>query len=176
MNTRRFKGSQTSSRSARPVSLVDRSALREDTFLRVISHERKRAERAQKPSLLMLIEIENQFPSDRNGEALETMLAALATTTRETDVMGWYKNDSVIGVMFTEIMVEDGSSIVTTVMARVSEAFRNRLSAQQFNQVSIYFHLFPEVQEESMAAAVPGNAPLFPDPATRDQALRLVQR
>lgn len=174
MNARRSKGSRTSSRSTRPSTMMDRSALREEVFLRVIGHERKRAERSQKPSLLMLIEMETQFPSDKNGEALQKMLTALAATTRETDVIGWYKNDAVIGVMFTEITVEDGSSIVTTVMARVSEAFRSRLSAQQFNQVSIYFHLFAETQEE----LVPRNSVtpnLYPDLAS-PEAARLVQR
>jgi hypothetical protein len=176
MNARRSNnGSHSSPRLARPVSLVDRSTLREEAFLRVIWHERKRAERSQKPSLLMLIEMENQFPSDKNGEALTKILSALAETTRETDVTGWYKDDRVIGVMLTEITVEDGSSIVTTVMTRVSEVLRSRLSSRQFNQVRISFHVFPEERAER-AAAMPGNPPLYSDLATRDEAGRLVQR
>ena len=34
------------------------------------------------------------------------MLSALALSTRETDVAGWYKDHTVVGVMFTEIAVD----------------------------------------------------------------------
>jgi hypothetical protein len=176
MNVRRSnQGSHLSPRPAGPASTADRSTLREQDFLRVIWHERKRAERSGKPSVLMLIEMEGQFPFERNGEALGKILSALAATTRETDVTGWYKDDCVVGVMFTEIMVEDGSSIVTTVMTRVSEALRSRLSTRQLNQVSIAFHLFPEERGHGISA-MPGNPTVYPDLAVRDEAGRLVQR
>jgi hypothetical protein len=176
MNVRRStKGSQLSPRPAGPASVADRTTLREEDFLRVIWHERKRAERSQKPSLLMLIEMESQFPAERNGEALGKILSALAAATRETDVTGWYKDDCVVGVMFTEITGEDGSAIVTKVMTRVSDALRTRLSSRQFNQASISFHLFPDEREEEIPTLT-GNSPLYPDIATRDEAGRLVQR
>ena len=174
MNVRRSNTSpHLSPRPAKAVSAASGTTLQEEDFLRVIWHERKRAERSQKPCLLMLVEMETQFPFEQRGEPLRKILSTLAATTRETDVTGWYKDDSVIGVMFTEITVEDGSSVVTTVMSRVSEALRSRLSAQQFNQVSICFHLFPEERDERMAAT-PGNPPLYQDLATRDEAGRLV--
>jgi hypothetical protein len=167
------RGPRLSRVAAAPGSVADRSTLREEAFLRVIWHERKRAERSGKPSVLMLVEMENQFPFEQNGEALTKILTALAATTRETDVTGWYKDDCVVGVMFTEITAEEESSVVTTVMTRVSEGLRRHLSARQFNQVSIAFHLFPETREERIA---PGSAPLYSEVATRDEAGRLVQR
>jgi hypothetical protein len=174
MNIRRSKnGSRFTPRPAGPVSVADRSTLPEEDFLRVIWLERKRAERSRKPALLMLIEMETQFPSEQHGEALGTILSALAETTRETDVTGWYKEDRVVGVMFTEIAVEEESSIVATVMERVSEALRVRLSSRQFNQVSITFRLSPE--ERDSIPAAPGHPVLYPDLATRDEAGRLVQ-
>lgn len=176
MNVRRSNnGSHLSPRPAGPALVADRSTLREEDFLRVIWHERKRAERSRKPSVLMLIEMETQFPAERNGEALGKILSALAATTRETDATGWYKDDCVVGVMFTEITVEEGSSVVTTVMTRVSDALRSRLSSRQLNQVSISFHLFPERRDHELSE-MPGNRPLYPDLAVRDEAGRLVQR
>jgi len=176
MNVRRSNmTSHSTRRPAAPARAADCSTLREEAFLRVIWHERKRAERSGKPSLLMLIEMESQFPSDKNGEALGIVLSAMAATTRETDVTGWYKDDGVIGVMFTEITVEDGSSIVTAVMTRVREALRSRLSSRQYNQVSISFHLFPEDRGDRISA-LPGNPTLYPDLAPHDEARRLVQR
>jgi hypothetical protein len=176
MNVRRAnKGSVLSPRPAGLVSVADRSTLREQDFLRVIWHERKRVERSQQPAVLMLIEMESLFPAERSGEALGEILSALAAATRETDVTGWYKEDCVVGVMFTEITVEDGSSIVTTVMMRVSEALRNRLSSRQLNQVSVSFHLFPEKRDHGIPA-IPGNPPLYLDLAAGRETGRLVER
>ena len=75
---------------------------------------------------------------------LGKILAALSLSTRETDVAGWYKNNSVIGVMFTEIGLDDRGSIVSTMIARLSETLRNDLSFEQFNQISVSFHVYPE--------------------------------
>jgi hypothetical protein len=156
-------------------SLADRSALQEEAFLAVIWHERKRAERSQKPCVLMLIEMESVFPGDRNREALTTILSAISAATRETDVTGWYKDDSVVGVLFTEIAAEDGSAIVTTVMSRVSDALRSRLGSRQFNQVSTSFHLFPEEHEQPFPA-VAVNPTLYNDVAAQGEAGRLIER
>jgi hypothetical protein len=174
MNVRRTTAKLMSPRAAEQTSAASYATLREEGFLRVIWHERKRAERSRKPSVLMLIEMESQFPFEKNSEALGKILAALAATTRETDVTGWYKDDCVVGVMFTEITVEDRSSIVTTVMNRVSDALRSRLSARQFNQVSISFHVFPEDRAER-AVVMHDNPALYPNVAASDEAERLVQ-
>ncbi len=47
---------------------------------------------------------------------------------------GWYKNDCVVGVMFTEIAVDDRETIVSTMISRLSDILRNHLSLEQFNQ------------------------------------------
>jgi hypothetical protein len=136
--------------------VADRRALPEHDFLPAIGHERKRAERTRKSCVLMLIEMEAKFPFHRHDEALNTILSALSAATRETDLTGWYHDQRVVGVLFTEIMSEDGAAIVTTVMTRVSEALRSRLSSRQFNQASISFHLFPGEREEAIPAMFPG--------------------
>jgi hypothetical protein len=172
---RSSKSSHSSPRPAGASLVAGHGTLREEEFLRVIGHERKRAERSGKPSLLMLIESEPQFSFEKNEKALRTILSALAATTRETDITGWYKNDCVIGVMFTEITLEDGESIVTTVMTRVSEALRRQLSSRQFDQANISFHLLPE-QHEQQIPALPGHPTLYGERTARDGAERLVQR
>jgi hypothetical protein len=173
MNIRRTTSATLSPRPAKPAP-ASYTTLREEDFLRVIWHERKRAERSNQPSVLMLIEMENQFPFEKNGEALKKILTVLAATTRETDVTGWYKDNCVVGVIFTEITFEERNTIVTTVMNRVSESLRSRLSARQFNQASISFHVFPEEHDER-PSPMPGTPTLYPELAARDEAERLVQ-
>jgi hypothetical protein len=116
----------------------------EEEFHRVISLERKRTERTRKPFLLMLLDTDDSIPSDKNRKLLEKMLAALSGSTRDTDVTGWYKNDSVLGVICTEFGFDDRNTILSTMLTRVSEALSKNLSQRQFNQTCISFHLFPE--------------------------------
>jgi lipopolysaccharide/colanic/teichoic acid biosynthesis glycosyltransferase len=117
----------------------------------------------------MLLDMGNRLQSDKNGKALDKILSALALSTRETDVTGWYKNHSVVGVMFTELGVDDPNSALSTMMTRVSETLRSNLSAQQFNQISISFHLFPEEWNHNIPQR-PSNPTLYPDLARRDNA------
>jgi lipopolysaccharide/colanic/teichoic acid biosynthesis glycosyltransferase len=141
--------------------------LNEESFQKMISLERKRTERSRKPFLLMLLDMGNCLPSDKNGRTLQKTLSALSVTTRETDVTGWYKNNSVVGVMFTEIGIEDRSSIVSTMLTRISEALRRDLSLEQINQINISFHLFPEDWDHDLPQG-PSNSTFYPDLSQRE--------
>jgi lipopolysaccharide/colanic/teichoic acid biosynthesis glycosyltransferase len=149
----------------------DRGILNEEAFHRIISLERRRTERSRKPFLLMLLDIGEHVPSEGAGKILGKMVAALAVSTRETDVAGWYKTDCVVGVMFTEIGLEDRSSIVSTMIARLSTALRSDLSLEQFNQISVSFHLFPEEWDHDEPKR-PSNPMLYPDLSKRAAGMR----
>ena len=151
---------------ARPVSAQTFSVLGEEPFHRIIALERKRTERSGKPFLLMLLDAGNCLPSDRNGKVLAKILSALSLATRETDVTGWYKNHSIVGVMFTDISAADRESIVGTMMSRVSETLRNNLSLEKFSQVSMSMHVFPETWDHE---STHGNPTLYPDFVNRNQ-------
>jgi len=155
--------------SAEVVPVEERGILNEGAFHRMISLERKRTERSRKPFLLMLLDMGNGLRSDNNNRALDKILLALSLSTRETDVTGWYKNTSVVGVMFTEFGAEDRNTILSTMMTRVSETLRNNLSSQQFGLISISFHLFPEEWNHDIPQR-PSNPTLYPDLARRDRA------
>jgi exopolysaccharide biosynthesis polyprenyl glycosylphosphotransferase len=157
-----------------PPSPENRSILNEESFQRMISLERKRSERSRKPFVLMLLDMEHCHPSAENGRVLLKILYALSLTSRETDITGWYKNNAVVGVMFTEIGIEDRSSILSTLMIRVSESLRNHLSFEQFNQVSISFHLFPEEWDRETPQRS-SNPTLYPDLSRREDARKLLR-
>jgi lipopolysaccharide/colanic/teichoic acid biosynthesis glycosyltransferase len=152
-----------------PSSGAQSIALNEQSFHRMIALERKRTERSKKPFLLMLLEPGNGLPPRESENALSKVLSALSVSTRETDVTGWYKSNSVVGVMFTEIGGEDRAAIVRVTLARVSATLHSILSDEQFDQISISFHLFPEDWDHEMSNR-PGNPALYPDLLKRDQA------
>ena len=169
MNVRRSGGISLNTPSADVLPVEESGILKEEAFHRMISLERKRTERSRKPFLLMLLDMGNRLEPDKNGKALEKILSALSLSTRETDVTGWYKNHCVVGVMFTEFGVDDRNTILSTMMTRVSETLRNNLSSQQFNQISISFHVFPEEWNHDISQR-PSNPTLYPDLTRRDNA------
>jgi lipopolysaccharide/colanic/teichoic acid biosynthesis glycosyltransferase len=150
-------------------SAAERSIPDEDVFCRMIALERKRSERSRKPFLLMLLDMGEPISTEKNGKTLGKILQALTSTTRETDVTGWYKNRSVVGVMFTEISSEERDTIVGTMIARVSETLRLVLTYEQFNQLTVSFHAFPEEWDDDLRQR-PSNPTLYPDLAQRDSS------
>jgi lipopolysaccharide/colanic/teichoic acid biosynthesis glycosyltransferase len=134
----------------------------EATFKRSIAVERKRTERSKQPFLLMLLEAGHQQGSAKNGGSLESMVSALLTSVRETDVIGWYKDRTIVGVMYTGLVVNNKNSVLSMILNRVSTALGDKLTADQFSQVSISFHFFPDDWDEESSGR-PSNPALYPD-------------
>lgn len=141
----------------------EREILSQEAFHKVILLERRRTERSRKPFLLMLIDMGEHLPPAMILKNLTKLLGALAVSTRETDVAGWYESDRVVGVMFTEIGTDDRQTIVNTMMARLSEILRSRLT---LDQLRVSFHLFPEDWNQDVPKR-PSNPALYPDLSTR---------
>jgi lipopolysaccharide/colanic/teichoic acid biosynthesis glycosyltransferase len=126
------------------LSAGERKALDEMAFMRMIAIERKRTERSGEPFLLMLLEAVNHQGSEGNGGVLDSVVSALLSYFRETDVIGWYKDRTTAGVVFTGLVAEDKISILNLIQGRVSNLLRDKLTPDQFNQVSISFYFFPD--------------------------------
>ena len=174
MNVRRGgNGSQLGPVAVAPAPATERTILDEEAFRRMISLERKRSERSRKPFVLMLLDMGDRVSSGKNGKVLEKIVSALSVTTRETDVTGWYTKQCSVGVMFTEIGFDDRTATLSTVITRVSDTLRNNLTFEQFNQVSISFHVFPEGWEnDDDPGKRPSNPTLYPDLTKRDESRR----
>jgi lipopolysaccharide/colanic/teichoic acid biosynthesis glycosyltransferase len=148
-----------------------KEVLTTEVFRRMISLERKRSERTQRPFVLLLIDTGCTQPSEKNGRMLLEILSALQGATRETDVMGWYETNSAVGVMFTEITL-DNNLILSTLLARISDVLRHRLTTEQFGQIKFSFHLFPE-EWDSDNPERQSDPTLYPDLHARNGANRL---
>ena len=154
-----------------PLSSAERRVLPEETFKRMIAIERKRTERSRNPFLLMLLETGKYHASEKNGKVIANILVALLESTRETDVIGWYEDRSSVGAMFTELGAEDRPSILSTMLSRVSAILQDKLTFEQFNQVSISFHFFPDKWDDEVPQR-PSNPILYPDLSKRDDTTR----
>jgi lipopolysaccharide/colanic/teichoic acid biosynthesis glycosyltransferase len=144
------------------LSTEERVVLNEESFKRMIAIERKRTERSREPFLLMLVEAGNPQRAEKHGKPLDRILSAMLSSTRETDIVGWYKDRITVGVMFTGLAVEDKNIVLSTILSRVSAALRDELTTEQFSQISLSFHFFPD-QWDHENSGRPSNPTLYPD-------------
>jgi lipopolysaccharide/colanic/teichoic acid biosynthesis glycosyltransferase len=152
-------------------SSEERVVLTPEAFRRMIALERKRSERSRKPFVLLLLDMGDR-PSDKNGKILAKISSMLSVSTRDTDVTGWYAQDCVLGVMFTELAAEDSASIPGTIIARVTDTLRSNLALEQFNRVRISFHVFPEDWDHDDHQGS-SNPTLYPDLSQREEGRKL---
>jgi len=64
--------------------------------------------------------------------------------------------------MFTDLVFDDKSAILSTILTRVSTTLRDHLTFEQFNQVRISFHFFPDEWDHD-GDERPSNPILYPD-------------
>lgn len=74
--------------------------------------------------------------------------------------------------MFTGLVIEDKKSILSTMWARVSATLRDSLPFEQFNQINISFHFFPDTWDQDISGR-PSNPTLYPDLSSRDHTRQL---
>lgn len=157
--------------SAERVLAGERQVLDEESFRRMLSLERKRAERSQKAFLLMLLDTGTSNSAQNSAKALGDIASTLLVTTRETDITGWYKGHTTVGLMFTELMMDEKHLILSTMLERVTTVLKDNLTFEQFNQISISFHVFPEDWNHDSGQR-PSNSTLYPDLIKRDESRR----
>lgn len=132
--------------------------LDQELFTTMIRVERKRTERSHRRFILMLLESGGLLRSD----ASQSILFALSQSTRETDIKGWYKENTVLGVIFTEIGEAEGKAVTGALLSKVTGALSATLSIEQIHAVKISFHVFPESPNEHGPGG-PTNSALYPD-------------
>lgn len=145
-----------------PAMVDDRTILNEDSFKKMIAVERKRTERSREPFLLMLLESGGSSQGELRSSPLDRIQVAMLGSTRETDIVGWYREETTVGVLFTGLAAEDKNVILSTILSRVSSALRDELTSEQFSQISLSFHFFPDDWNHDSSGR-PSNPALYPD-------------
>ena len=101
----------------------------EEAFMYFLGIERARAERAHQPVRVLLASLEpvpNQ-PAGFPHASAQKVFAGLRLTLRDTDVVGWYRQDHIAGAVLT--FPATAGADVTTFERRIETALRRRLPA-----------------------------------------------
>jgi lipopolysaccharide/colanic/teichoic acid biosynthesis glycosyltransferase len=136
----------------------DSGLYKEECFNDMLSLERKRTERSGKRFLLMLLNIKKLIQNNEKKEIINKLANSFFYSTREIDIKGWVKYDSVIGIIFTEINGIDKNSLKHKMVKHLSAV----LDAEQVNKIEITCCFFPEEYDKQN----PDNSPdlhFYPD-------------
>src|SRR6266481_793925 len=118
--------------------------LQEETFQNMLTMERRRAERSRKPFVLMVIEPAASIKAHENDRCMSQVISVLVKSTRETDLVGWYKKGTCLGLIFTEISLEFTTPITEILRTKVVNALENELGIKVDSKLVVSVHLFPE--------------------------------
>lgn len=151
----------------RPIVAEEREILNEKAFQRTIAVERKRTERSRNPFLLMTLDAGDHQSPEKNSRVLDSIVPGLLSSTRETDVIGWYKAQAKLAVIFTGLVIDDKNDILSSILTRLSTTLRNTLTLEQFSQVNVSFHFFPDDWDHD-GPGRPSDTALYPDLSGRE--------
>ncbi len=128
------------------------AALPENLFHSMLTLERRRAERSRKPFVLMLLDANLE-----NGSAAEILRQAvdvILTSKRETDIIGWYKESVILGVIFAEVNIEGECLVTETLRTKIETLLAKHLGRGKAAKIAISLHVFPESWDRNQSGWV----------------------
>ena len=139
-----------------------RDLLREEIFRAMLALERRRAERSRQPFVLMLLDT-SAVEAEKRGSALfEPLASAVASAIRESDLIGWYEEDSVLAVIFTEVCTDENYSVTEILTTKVVDALQKNLELGILRKLTLSVHVFPENWDAGCTDRV-ADMKLYPD-------------
>lgn len=76
--------------------------------------------------------------------ALTAVLRALPMSIRDTDVVGWYKHGSLVGVIFSELGAAQDEAVEAAVLAKVAKVLHSTLPSKHNNDIRVSLQILPE--------------------------------
>jgi len=100
-----------------------------------------------------------------NGSAARTLneaVTGIASVSRETDLIGWYRQNAMAGVIFTEIGDENKAEVLVTLRNKIRATLVETLGEAKADRIAISVHVFPEDWNASQSTWS-ADTKLYPD-------------
>ena len=121
---------------------AERELYDELEFLHLLYIERRRCERFSRPLCLVVVEQTGPLDSATQCGAFRQIVDQMHGAIRETDIVGWYSQNSKLAIMFPDLASTD-TAITGVLGAKVSKAVSVALPAQIVVDIRLTVHLFP---------------------------------
>ena len=148
-----------------------RMLLSEDAFVSMLYLERRRAERADNRFVLVLVDVTKNVNGFAKDRTIQKLTKALTEATRETDIIGWYVENSLIGIIGTELGDASNEQIQQKFLERLRNIFEAKMGWEKCSSISVSFHFFPEEFDKGSGDHT-ANIKLYPEIQKRETARR----
>jgi exopolysaccharide biosynthesis polyprenyl glycosylphosphotransferase len=125
-----------------------RMLLNEDAFVSMLYLERRRAERAQKRFVLILVDVKKTLLGIHKDRTILALTNALSDVTRETDIIGWYVENDLMGVIGTELGKTSEQVVEEKFLSKLRDIFDAVLGRERSSSITVSFHFFPEEYQD----------------------------
>lgn len=139
------KTARKDDRDVLPQRFLQITVMQEAAFSQMLRLERRRTERSARQFMLVLISSKG-FNAEFGGALVHRITTAIASATRETDILGWYEGDLTLGLLMTEIG-EASPMAIEVIKRRISTVVQGALRPDNRYQLTITFRLFPQEME-----------------------------
>ena len=86
----------------------------------------------------------------------------VVSSKRETDLVGWYRRDAILGIMFTEVAMEGDLPVTETLRGKMESAFVKQLGRERASAIAVSVHIFPETWDKDSSGWAE-DSQLYPD-------------
>ena len=113
-------------------------------FQRMLNLEIKRTRRSRQPFILVLIHMNSGLP-----DGAGVLQRAFSSGFRETDFRGWYRRESVAGIVFTDLL-SVGDDTRAILFGKLTDALASRIEPDDLRKIYITFHTYPSSREDAV--------------------------
>src|ERR1700693_2123624 len=126
-----------------PSNLMKR-ILPEELFLGMLCFERKRAERSGKKFFLLLRNAQEAMGTNRQATVFQGIVKAADSARRETDLAGWYREEAILGIIFTELGELGEEVAIGALLEKVHRALAAEMGPRDLHMVEVSLHSFAD--------------------------------
>lgn len=123
----------------------DHDLFTESYFREAIMLERRRAARSGKPFFITLVDM-GKLVSPVRPDVIRKVASALFANTRDTDIKGWFRYNTMMGVIFTETDVSQRDMI----KRKLGENIAALCGKDTADSIEISSHVFPDGEDEDV--------------------------
>jgi len=144
-----------------PSNLMQR-ILPEELFLGMLCFERKRAERSAKRFFLLLLNAQQAIGTSHQANVFRGIVKAADAARRETDLAGWYRENAVLGIIFTELGDLGEEVAIGALLDKTHRALAAEMSPRDLQFVEVSLHSFADDSGDG-DSSTSGNPTFYPD-------------
>jgi len=144
-----------------PLPLV----LNQESFRSAVSRERRRTERSELGIMLVLISVgeSNRKADPSEMEIWKGLADALSAARSEIDMLGWFEQGSMMGLLAPDIPLSELASVCKDVETKFRKALTDRFEQQVTERVFFRLRVYPESMRSEEEASQSIDLYLFPE-------------